>query len=394
MTEAVLTAAAAERLRVALTPGTALPSTTLETIRAESSKAWLRFLVDGQGVELLVEPGPRDLASPQLEDGGLLLPGYRITVRRGARATLGSLMAFVAARLSALGPIYETLPEPAAPAVESDPLRDTELLALRLGVKPALRRAVPKDDVDGAAARATAEGFVARRLGVLQEHDGVVCDILAIARDETRAERVLALERQMRALGKDTASAAPIAQALGEALGYPPCCVEAHVRRVAAGTSTEDAPFEAVREAQVEAPDWRLNDLLLGEGVGLVTFEPCRFDCRAALEYATPIATELGRRGALARLESKLAIPVGVSPRFARAELRLEGRVIVDARPIPAVWGQPPDAECQRFAARLVSVGAIEHGATEHGAIEHGAIEHGAIEHGEGVVVDFRHRRI
>lgn len=211
---------------------------------------------------------------------------------------------------------------------------DVEWLALAAGLKPAIRLAA-----DALAAGAIAEHF--QRLGAAvasargpassgrHEHT-----LLYVARGAAEAAALRTAERPLLAAHLPARDKAYYARELGLRLGYPRCCVDAFGERVLRGPGRlrpgdRDAVHEdyvAARDAYVPRPDWRLNNLLLRQHLRLITFEPCRYDCAAALALAAALLPILERHqaDALPGLCASLQRPLALAASGARAWLAPE----------------------------------------------------------------------
>ncbi len=171
-----------------------------------------------------------------------------------------------------------------------------ERLALSAGIKPALRIQVPATQAEAAARRWRARGLAVE----------VVGGLIYVAR---RAEDARALAEVEEPVRPGAARRAPDAEALaahrelGRRLGYPACCVDAFLARVARGVTTRAGGGEA-SERYVMVEDalgrsartlGRLN-VLLPRREALVPFDPCRFDCALAARYAEALFEALRSR--------------------------------------------------------------------------------------------------
>lgn len=195
-----------------------------------------------------------------------------------------------------------------------------EWLALVAGLKPALR--LWRD-----APRAAAEAHAATRRGfaVATTPLGTTA-ILYIARTPAAAARLAALERPIlpsRELAALTEDACDRHRALGEALGFPACCVDAFVVRLRRGVDRlagGDGPFHedfvaaadaAARSARRHA---RLNMFPRDHGSTLLSHVPCRLDCAPSRGYADRLHAALRAHdpAMAASLDAALATPVAI----------------------------------------------------------------------------------
>ncbi len=169
---------------------------------------------------------------------------------------------------------------------------DVEWSLFARGQKPAIRVRDPIERAPEVRARIAHLG-VAHVETTLAEA-GVV--LFYVARDRGLASTLADVETPIlpgRAAAPPDAKALEAHARLGELLGYPRCCVEAYVARVARGVercadgSIAHELFAAVEDALARSAlrHSRLNTLRRGAGA-LVSFEPCRFDCPSALRLA------------------------------------------------------------------------------------------------------------
>ena len=161
-----------------------------------------------------------------------------------------------------------------------------EALAFLRRIKPALRLRLGAEDAARETARWRGEG------AAVVGGDG----LLYVAWDLASAEALERAEATIRPDGAPRAPDDPVLEAhreLGRQLGYPSCCVEAFLQRLVRGVHVRpDGGRASERVVAVEQALARsrrrlarLNFLLPGRRA-LVPFDPCAFDCPAALEYA------------------------------------------------------------------------------------------------------------
>ncbi|MBX7193672.1 MAG: hypothetical protein K1X94_16565 [Sandaracinaceae bacterium] len=174
-------------------------------------------------------------------------------------------------------------------------------IALEAGLKPLLRELIAVPELALARARFEAQGFVVE---VAPITFGPTLDGW-LGRPESRegTPRAPELERQPLFVARDRATARAGVEAeltrstegtraLGQLLGYPPCCVEAfasvlsdrraHVLWAAAAARTTGA-FRARLAALDHAT------------FSYVSWFPCRFDCAPSLAYADALAARVAR---------------------------------------------------------------------------------------------------
>lgn len=183
--------------------------------------------------------------------------------------------------------------QPGSPAT---PQLSVEWRAVRAGLKPAARDLVQPDAVQqlleqaGAAglhARATDAGaYVAR---FWQAAEPGMTTILYVARTEAALAAVADAERAMiHASTHGRQVTADHVRAVGTALGYPPCCIEAFLAM--RQCSNAEIRFAALRRT-AGPPSLLLNDL--HDRAALVSHLVCRYDCDASLRYARALVQEL-----------------------------------------------------------------------------------------------------
>jgi hypothetical protein len=238
---------------------------------------------------------------------------------------------------------------------------DVEWIALRAGLKPALRLSARHGEAAGMAARFRAAGLcVVEAPGWIQSlrRDGALLYV-APRRDVAEALRD-AEAPTLRGEGvcpRDVSI--QCASRVGELLGYPACCVAAFCARMARGVGrcgdgrTATELYVAALEAWRELPHPWLNNLRRPEHLGLVSFEPCAYDCAAALEWACRCRQALRAVDAPAteQLERALAVPVAVAASGARALVELRhGRVAHAGAPARE---EPPSRQDVALAREL-----------------------------------------
>ncbi len=280
-------------------------------------------------------------------------------------------------------------PEPRAPALPpAKRTVDVEWLAFQAGIKPALRVSADASRIDEIVARY-------RELGahVARSHAPVRCGdrdlwVAYVAHSIHEARELRRVEGQPR---HDVE--------LGRLLGTPGCCAEAFDARLrlphrgSLGNRVLRPPWQLVRgvfdervrragaddwylaayDAWVERPLPPLNVLLLSEHRHLLSFDPCRYDCEAALSLATRIADAIARVDApwLEHLMTELSRPIAITPERHRAHVELEGplekgsRIVRAWAPVRPDGGTSPGDEVlrRRLPGRAVSPrGRVEWG--------------------------------
>jgi len=167
-----------------------------------------------------------------------------------------------------------------------------EYIAFRVGLKPALRLA-PGRGLARERTRAEAQGLATRvRVG------GSGRELLYIARDERRATALSEAEA-LSLCGTDASIEGH--RELGRLLGYPRCCVDAFVTRLAdlqpqAHDASED--YLAVHDAlgRTKIAHGRLNPTPRGGESTLISYYPCRFDCTLSLRYGEALFRKIAGR--------------------------------------------------------------------------------------------------
>ncbi len=231
---------------------------------------------------------------------------------------------------------------------------DVELLALLAGLKPALRQTV-----EPAEAAATVTRFGGLGLSVtvrawtppgMRELRVLYVAPTARVADALAQAEAASLARQI-----STAVTVESCRNVGRQLGYPSCCIESFVERLAHGRSGD---FAAAQDAWVAAPRRWLNNLLFD--VRLLTFEPCRYDCAPALAYAETLLGVLGAQDAqhAEALDRSLGRDVVVAPHDARAIVELNpGRTSIAAASAPhGARNDAPRRVDEFLAVRLAGV--------------------------------------
>jgi hypothetical protein len=211
---------------------------------------------------------------------------------------------------------------------------DVEWRAFEAGAKPALRVSATPAEAPPIATRYAAAGASVVTSDVITLR-GQPTVIVYVARSEGDAAALLNAERRL--IEWPTRRARRLATLeLGELLGYPSCCVRAFVRRNHGGAAEwlaalatrkrgHDA-YLGARDANVPRPVPRINPLLMPERRSFISFDPCRYDCPAAIAVADSCVAALEGADAnwveLALLE--LARPIAVAASGARAHVELE----------------------------------------------------------------------
>lgn len=208
------------------------------------------------------------------------------------------------------------------------PLPDIEWLAVEHRAKPGMRVTLPTEKLEAYANRLRKTGLsyaLAARPAHLPGRSSQ--EVVYVAWTAAEAEALRAAEADILPGGPARAPDEATFTAhrrLGELLGFPACCVEAFVQRLArgvtrrAGGGEANEDFVAAEEAlaRSEKRDPRLNNLLFDRQLRLVSFYPCRFDCPSALDRAEAVRGAVTRasREAAAFLLTALAVRVILRP--------------------------------------------------------------------------------
>jgi hypothetical protein len=231
---------------------------------------------------------------------------------------------------------------------------DVEWLAFSEGLKPAVRRTADPARAEEIVARFTREGAVvlrADRHAVLGGREQVV---LYAARSHDLAAALRDAESSVLPGHPPVGDALAAHRAVGTALGFPACCVEAFCARLARGVDrlVDGGPggyaedYVSSRAAWVIAPDARVNPLLMRAGAQLVSFYPCRFDCPRAVALAESLRAVVAARdaGAARGLVATLSRAVVIASDGARAQVVVEaGTITRAAAPTREGVGDPRD---------------------------------------------------
>lgn len=193
--------------------------------------------------------------------------------------------------------------------------------------------------------RAAAAGFPVARLERPAILGGEAQTVLYVSRDLARAEQLRDAEAGVLPGGPvrpPTAEVLAAHRVLGAGLGYPPCCVDAFLARLARGVTRARDGGEA-HEDFVAAEDaasrtgvfhGRLNHLRFHEQVKVVSFYPCRYDCPEALALAGRLHDLVRARdpAAAEALARRLAEPLAVGRHAERLDPAAAGP---DAQVLP-----------------------------------------------------------
>ena len=231
---------------------------------------------------------------------------------------------------------------------------DVEWVAFRAGLKPALRLNASAAEAPAMAARYRATGAhvaeaagsvksaAERRVLLYVAHSREAAEALRAAEAPTlQGEGVCEREQSIRC-----------ARRTGELLGYPRCCVEAFCARMQRGIGRLGDGGQAAELYVAAAEAWRdrpqpwLNNLRRPERCQLVSFEPCGYDCAAALAQAgrCRLAAQAIDAEGTRELERALGEPVAIAASGARAIVTLaEGRIVHAVAAAGAAGGSVED---------------------------------------------------
>ncbi len=221
---------------------------------------------------------------------------------------------------------------PARSSVVYDAGSTIEWIALLTGLKPGLRAWIAAEQAAGLAAAARRRGFAVESVPWARDGDPAV--IVYVARTPFAARALRDAEAPILPHGSPH-TRPPSFDAhrrLGEALGYPPCCVEAFVARLVRGAEVlpdcahahEDhvAAVDAASRSQAFLP--ALNVFPLGaQHRGFLPYYPCRFDCVPSRDFAEHVHAAMQRTQpeVAARIDAVLALSVAVDRKGLRHAL-------------------------------------------------------------------------
>ncbi len=204
------------------------------------------------------------------------------------------------------------------------------------GLKPALRLQREPRQAEAEAAAARRRGFAVELVALPDaatgDRPGVSRRAIVYVAASAAAARALR-ELEAQALPGQPAridrSFDPVPhRGLGAALGFPPCCVEAFVNRIARGADVlasgghahED--FIAATEAAARSRrlDARANVFARDRAPGWLSHVPCAFDCAPSLAYAGRViaAYRAHDPAGVIELTTPLVVPVAIGTDGAR----------------------------------------------------------------------------
>ena len=225
---------------------------------------------------------------------------------------------------------------------------DGELVAFAAGLKPLLKR--ERLTREGAAALAAGPWLEGSTVEVFD--GGRPGDVTLLAsRDAALVRHALSHEQAERRSGGHRQAAIA---ALGQALGYPECCVRAFAARAVHDDATV---LDRLLPAGAWTPlPWPANPLV--PGLSLVTHYPCRPDCPATTALGLAVLQHLRARDpARADLARRvLAAPLVLFDRFRMVALEgaeADGAGVTYTRAWLPLEGSPEPACATTTAARL-----------------------------------------
>lgn len=244
---------------------------------------------------------------------------------------------------------------------------NTEWLALCAGLKPGLRIATDAGAVGSIVDRYRTAGFHVLldngRVGI----EGRARILVYVAREAREAAALRSIERLIMAPEASPRSKATFTREFGLRLGYPSCCVESFARRTERGggrfqpddRDRVDPDFVHAHEANVDQPDWRINNLLMRQFASLISFAPCRFDCARAVDQAAEILALVRKHAPAAEqsLEAMMRRALAIDPSGRRVWVQVTDARVTDAWPPGGMPGSLVDVGNAEAAVQCV--GAI-----------------------------------
>jgi hypothetical protein len=238
---------------------------------------------------------------------------------------------------------------------------DPDWVALEARLKPCVRTTVPTAHAARLAAALRHQGAWVVEADELVNFSGAERQSIVYAArsaDAAEAARRAEADTLAKRSHADPHARLEAHRALGSALGYPRCCVEAFVERIARfdePNRSDARPDEdyvqtepALRALAGRHPDRRLNVLLAPWRLRLITHYPCRLDCPASVAYATAVWSAMARKDVDLARELDLALAVTV------ALARDGARAVLDGVPrAPRGHNAPPRVRDEALAAQL-----------------------------------------
>lgn len=183
--------------------------------------------------------------------------------------------------------------------------RDMQLLAVRSGLKPAVRYLLPVAAADERARQFQQQGqqhgmqvrFAESRFSYDHERKWLVPNpagerrILYVGRSASHLDELAHAEAAVLAQSRlDEEASRGLHEAMGALLGYPECCT----RQFNLSGQEQNTANALAAWDRSQRRSYLLNTLALSH-FSYVPWSPCRFDCEASLQYAQQLERELAR---------------------------------------------------------------------------------------------------
>jgi hypothetical protein len=323
-------------------------------------EAWIDARYRMPGAWAMVRLLAREHPAPPRTLPSRVTERFRVVVmKRSANARHEFLVDALAASVAAHEHAFKWLrrdEEPPPTKLEPADL-DVEQMSFEAGIKPAVRLWLKRENaLDYVTMHLRNHAAIAQ----IEFHLPWLRDSVFVMVARTLAEAEALADAEARQLHNGPAGRQALRDC-GQLLGFPPCCVEAFVDSLKYEQRNQNDPgadarlcnFHRLADAWVPHPHPHLNTLRIREHVGLISFEPCRLDCAAALAIADRVAplAEAACPGYGAALLGTFAIDFDDN----RVELELDAaRRVRSAR--------PTHAEAESFAARIVGHHVDEQG--------------------------------
>ncbi|PRQ07554.1 hypothetical protein [Enhygromyxa salina] len=244
-------------------------------------------------VRLLDRDHPVPSKLPSRQTARFSIVALRSSPGADIRALLAALTAGVAAHEASFR-WHQPQPRSPGPSAELDPRSvSPERLAFEAGIKPALRIRLHGDEAPYEVGLWLRAGYSVAAVETDAGADGARTYVMVAS---TRDRALALVDAELRQYLPIAAQLVALRDC-GEMLGYPSCCVESFLRSTQLEHDGHDPElnsrrgnFHRIDAAWVERPRARINTLLKNDRLGLISFDPCRFDCPHALEIAGRIA--------------------------------------------------------------------------------------------------------
>lgn len=250
-------------------------------------------------------------------------------------------------------------------ASRSGPASSLEWLAVAAGLKPASRTVVPPHDVAPLVAQARARGLRACVTDGAAFVAGFCSDavdlrrstLLYVGRSASAAAAAADAERAMiEWCGHGARATEDQVRALGSALGYPPCCIEAFL--IVRESSPAAIRFAALQRTPGGA-SWLLNDFF--DERAIVSHAACRYDCAPSIAYARALIAVLAAddpHAAAVRRETLSGL-VAAFRQGGALRLVLRGDAAGGPRAIEHLEAAGSGSVCDRWSAALHDTEAV-----------------------------------